>query len=459
MTKYILAGHFGNSDAAAHVLVAKQGERLKLLNLLAGRKSLKFGIGSAVNQLAKLNIYPSEVGLDLLVLAVMVHAADTRLNRIQTSQDAWTREIKLIIPVSEAELWSKSKTVLEKMLRFLTGDLWEVEFRPRPIGFQNLIPRKFNSPLIYSGISLFSGGLDSLIGAIDSLESGDLPLFVSHAGEGAVSSPQSNVFEKLSKAYSTKNIQRLRFPSARFPRNLFPDIGSENSTRGRSFLFFALGAFAGSGLKTKFDLRVPENGLIALNVPLDSTRLGSLSTRTTHPYYIHRWNELLGILNILGNTFNPYWNKTKGEMVAECKNQSFLKSIVHLSVSCAHPSAGRYQGGSMCHHCGHCVPCIIRRSAIRHAWQANEETTQYGLTDIWSRPLNSTKAEGIQIRAYQYAIANLNKNPNISSMLIHKPGPLLEDAEILNDLADTYKRGMKEVEAFLDGVVTTPLNT
>ncbi len=53
------------------------------------------------------------------------------------------------------------------------------------------------------------------------------------------------------------------------------DVGSENSTRGRSFLFFALGVFAGTGLGNGFVLRVPENGLIALNVPLDPLRLGS----------------------------------------------------------------------------------------------------------------------------------------------------------------------------------------
>jgi hypothetical protein len=459
MTKYVLAGCFGNADTEAYALAGTKDEQLKLLDFLVGKKSLRFGIGSAVKQLAKLNIYPSEVGLDILILAVMVQAADTRLNRIQTSQDAWTREIKLIVPVSNTELWSRSKDVLQQMLRFLTGDLWRIEFRARPDKFKNLIMRKFLLPHNYEGVSLFSGGFDSLVGAIDSLESGIVPLFVSHAGEGAVSSPQSAVFEKLLKAYPDKKINRLRFPSARFPKKLFLGIGTENSTRGRSFLFFALAAFAGSGLKESFDLRVPENGLIALNVPLDPTRLGSLSTRTTHPYYIHRWNELLKKLNISGNIFNPYWDKTKGEMVAECKNQEFLKSVAPLSVSCAHPSAGRYQGGIMHHHCGHCVPCLIRRAATRHAWKAGEDKTFYNLSDIHGRPLNSRKAEGVQIRAYQYAIANLNNKPNSVHALIHKPGPLLEDTKILNDLVEVYKRGMKEVESFLNGAVTAPLNT
>lgn len=38
-----------------------------------------------------------------------------------------------------------------------------------------------------------------------------------------------------------------------------------------------------TGMDNINELLVPENGLIALNVPLDETRVGSFSTRTTHP--------------------------------------------------------------------------------------------------------------------------------------------------------------------------------
>ena len=105
MTKFVLAGCFGAADAEANALAGAKDEHLKLLDFLVGKKSLRFGIGSAIKQLSKLNIYPSEVGLDLLMVAIMVQAADTRLNRVQTSQDAWTREIKIIVPVSDVELW------------------------------------------------------------------------------------------------------------------------------------------------------------------------------------------------------------------------------------------------------------------------------------------------------------------------------------------------------------------
>ena len=71
-----------------------------------------------------------------------------------------------------------------------------------------------------------------------------------------------------------------------FDQGLIKGVGSEDTTRGRSFLFFALATFAGTGLGGEFSVLVPENGLMALNVPLDPLRLGALSTRTTHPFYM-----------------------------------------------------------------------------------------------------------------------------------------------------------------------------
>src|SRR5258708_32609005 len=113
-----------------------------------------------------------------------------------------------------------------------------------------------------------------------------------------------------------------------YAKDLVKDSAVEETTRGRSFLFIAAGLFAGTGLNQPFTLRVPENGLIALNVPLDLLRLGSLSTRTTHPFYMARWNDLLAALGINGNVENPYWDRTKGEMVAGCANRALLKTLL-----------------------------------------------------------------------------------------------------------------------------------
>ena len=76
-----------------------------------------------------------------------------------------------------------------------------------------------------------------------------------------------SLFTGLKKHYAKSSFERLRVGMT-FKKGLVTDVGSEDSTRGRSFLFFALGVFAGTGLGCRFVLRVPENGLIALNVKL-----------------------------------------------------------------------------------------------------------------------------------------------------------------------------------------------
>ena len=168
-------------------------------------------------------------------------------------------------------------------------------------------------------------------------------------------------------------LKRLRVWT-NIPKGFVQDVELENTTRGRSFLFFAIGVLAGTGLDEPFILRAPENGLIAINVPLDPLRLGSLSTRTMHPFYIARWNDLLRQLEIPGRVENPYWNKTKGEMMMACANPEVLRHLISSSISCSSPTKARWiKHGT--EQCGFCLPCIIRRAAIEKFLGHKEDPT------------------------------------------------------------------------------------
>jgi hypothetical protein len=450
MRPHLIIGRFGPGDRTA--IPASQDEKITRLDLVAGKQSLDHGIGTALSDLRKLKVYPTEIGLDLLVLAAHVHAADTRISRTTESKDTWTRELRLVVPVSDPPRWNQTNPILVRMLNFLTGDRWIVGFRARPKKFARTVTRD-DAELIgpsFDSVNLFSGGLDSLIGAIDALEQGRIPLFVSHAGEGAVSKPQENCFDALQGHYKKDSLERLRV-WMNFSKTLVQGVAPEETTRGRSFLFFALGVFAGTGLARDFTLRVPENGLISLNVPLDPLRLGALSTRTTHQFYIARWNELLNRLGIRGAIENPYWDKTKGEMAAECGNPKLLKALVSHSMSCASPTKGRWQGHST-EHCGYCLPCIIRRAALRGVG----DTTKYTVDDLRAQVMDTTRAQGQQIRSFQYAVARLNAQPELARVLIHKPGPLYDHPERAGALAEVYRRGLAEVGALLQGVRARP---
>ena len=455
MRRHLIIGRLGPDDRTR--VPRADDEIVTRLEMVVGDRALGHGIGRALGDLARLGVFPTEVGVDLLVLAAHVHAADTRISRGSDSQDGWTREIRLVVPVADPARWTAAAPVFMRLLRFLTGDHWELGFRSRPRRFASIAPQRRPTLLDppFDDLALFSGGLDSLIGAIDSLEAGRTPLFISHAGEGATSDAQSTLFDALKAQYPGRSFDRLRLWMS-FPDGLVAGSAGENTTRGRSFLFFSAGVLAGSGLDRAFTLKCPENGLIAINVPLDPVRLGALSTRTTHPFYIARWNEALTALGVQGRIENPYWDRTKGEMVADCANNTLLRRIAATSLSCASPSKGRWQGLGV-QHCGYCLPCLIRRASLVTGFAPDPDPTVYTVDDLTARPLNTREPEGVQIRSFQLAINRLRARPALASFLIHKPGPLSDESPARQAaLADVYRRGMGELAIVLAGVRTTP---
>jgi len=452
MRRHIVAGHFGPTDPPR--LPRVPGVVNTKIDLVSSNSRLDHGIDGALAELSAIGIFPSEIGVDLLVLAALSHAADTRISRETESQDTWTREIELVVPVSDSHLWQRVAGLMANMLDFLSGDRWTFTFRPRPDRFAQIakIRAEGSPPSNFNCLSLFSGGLDSLIGAIDLLHAGVASLFISHAGEGATSGAQAACFEALQAQYQTRCFSRLRM-WMNFPLETVRNVASEKTTRARSFLFFAIGVFAGTGLGRPFTIRVPENGFIALNVPLDILRLGALSTRTTHPYYMARWNELLTNLGVQGRIENPYWDKTKGEMVQACADQALLRRLVPKSLSCASPAKARWQGHPV-QHCGYCLPCLIRRASIEKAWGQGNDPTTYTLSDLRAVNLDPNQAEGQQIRAFQFAVARIRSKPGIEKILVHKPGSLNDVKGSVDDLAAVYRRGMEEIAVILDGVQT-----
>ncbi len=101
---------------------------------------------------------------DLLRVCMAVVAADHAVHR-RDAQDGWTREIELEIPVEDSSLWTSHSSSIEKMLKFLTGDLWILHFkRARASLGQDQHEARY---LPGNTVSLLSGGADSLVGALE----------------------------------------------------------------------------------------------------------------------------------------------------------------------------------------------------------------------------------------------------------------------------------------------------
>ena len=287
--------------------------------------------------------------------------------------------------------------------------------------------------------------MDSLISTISLQEQGKNVLLAAHANEPLVKSAQLNIIRKLDEKYPDTRHSLVDLWTE-IPQDLITEGGQENTTRSRSFLFIAFAVFIASGTANLKELIIPENGLIAINVPMDSMRVGAHSTRTTHPYYLSLWNELIGNLSFGITMKNPFWNKTKGEMADECLNKEFLYQLMPLSMSCSSPAKERFQGIPP-QHCGFCLPCIIRRAAMHKAF-AKDDTT-YAEPSVKDMVNDREKERGKQMRSIQYAIQRVKDDPEFANYAILKPGPLDKDEKYLDELADVYYRGLMEVDQWI----------
>ncbi|HXL86384.1 MAG TPA: Qat anti-phage system QueC-like protein QatC [Gemmatimonadaceae bacterium] len=422
------------------------------IRFVDGDRRLAFGLGQMMDQLTQRGIHPSDNAVDLAILAATVTAADTRISRASESQDTWTREIDLYIPVAEPGVWSAHVALLERILRFLTGDHWRLFFRSRHSGNQKIIqtPKELMVPP-FTSVCLFSGGLDSFVAAIDLLAAKENPLFVSHYWDASTSS-QELCAHRIGAVYGDMASRHVR-ARVGFPNDLVKGSEPEKTTRSRSFLFLALAALAASGLASP-TIYIPENGLISLNVPLDPLRLGAWSTRTTHPFYLARWQELLDRLGISSIISNAYRFQTKGEMLSGCANLALLKQFVGETISCSSVTKARWKGLKL-GHCGYCTPCLIRRAAIEAA--LGQDPTPYSLPKLAAKPLDGKKAESEHVRSFQLMARRLSSQGGIEHVLVHKPGPLSDyPAKDIAAYAGVFKRGVEEVHALVHKVVVRP---
>jgi 7-cyano-7-deazaguanine synthase in queuosine biosynthesis len=431
------------------VRVRERASKVTELRFVDGKRRLGHGIGQMLGQLALRGMYPSEIAIDLAILAATVTAADTRISRSADAQDSWTREIDLYVPVAEPERWAANSGLIERILNFLTGDIWRIIFRPRQKGMDTLIDRPSELiGAIFDSVSLFSGGLDSFVGAIDLLEANRNTLFVSHYRDASTKS-QETCATRLGKVYGDLSPRHVR-ANVSFDRNDMADMGVETTTRGRSFIFFALASLAASALGGVTPIHVPENGLISLNVPLDPLRLGAWSTRTTHPFYMARWQNLLDNLELGARLLNPYRFKTKGEMLSACRNKAFLKKTVDVTISCSSIAKARWKGLPP-GHCGYCTPCLIRRASIHAAF--GNDPTQYSIPDLNARALDARQAESADVRAFKMMGRRLAQAPALAEILVHKTGPLADySADEIAEYAAVFRRGIVEVSTIVDDV-------
>lgn len=321
--------------------------------------------------LAKLGPVPA-LNSDFVRLALTVFATDHSVLRRGGGSNWNARDLFISVPVSNPSLWAGVHGELVEAINFLTGDKWTLEFT-------QATPVQQNASLVADSsarVVLLSGGADSGTGAAYSaaqLGVTQTHTLVSHASSGAASGPQTLLHNELERMFPGRQSAHHRVFLSRGKKRLDgTNYKVEPSSRSRSFLFLSLGLAVAA--QSGSPLWIPENGFASLNPPMGPERLGSLSTRTTQPWFLWRVSEILSSIGAHGHIENPFQLKTKGEMFADLASalgRDEASAYLSKTNSCSHTDQNfqRVPSGT---HCGVCFGCIVRRASFKAAGLADQ---------------------------------------------------------------------------------------
>ena len=391
---------------------------------------------------------PGVSSLDFLLIASTCYAIDKNVSR-EKSPDNWTREFDVEIPVVNPDIWSQVGPDLMNAMNFLTGDIWNFSFKE--VGVQLYrIPyhrrRRWRRLPEFSlckkprSICLFSGGLDSAVGAVDLLkkEAKCPVLLIGHYDTPGAKTTQQLLFRSIRSVYDRDRVGLLQMRVSNRPQE-----AEETSLRSRSLVFMALGICAAGCFGENIPLYTPENGLIAINIPLSPSRSGSCSTRTMHPYFLGRLQALLKGIGINNPIVNPFQFKTKGESLNECLDPDVINSIARTTVSCSHPSRRQNWKRKSANNCGYCIPCIIRRAALHKIGIDNGK--DYGI-DICEGEIKVTDQNDSadDLRAIVNFIRSGFDNIKLKRAIVQ-----ISPVDSLNEISSVAERGFKEIMKLL----------
>ena len=391
----------------------------------------------------------SPKAFDFLSIALSVVTADVFVLRAN-APNRFARSIELTTSVQDPMFWATQAANLERTLGFLTGDNWSMSFvgdgrlAPMPTSRKGLRQRIRLQDA--NCVCLFSGGLDSLLGAIDLIEDANRsPFLVSRESTG------DKQFQTYLRSFLPTRPHLGANDASQGPEDQYGTYPREDTTRARSLLFLAMGACVASAIANRngllfsagsIPLYIPENGLIALNPPLSPRRIGALSTRTAHPEFLSGIQQILDAGDIPATIENPFRHMTKGEMLSGNSNVSLAHRLASNTVSC-----GRWKRKRM--QCGHCVPCLIRRAAF-HASGVDDRTNYWlgDLDQVMDKP--DRRADVLSV---VYAIKR--SRTESTARWIIRSGTLPTDANERTQLLQVAERGLDELAAFIrsEGVV------
>jgi len=308
---------------------------------------------------------------DLILIASYVLAADQAVKRGDADDTdmgkKWRRTFRFVIGVECPDLWTAPEMaqLLVRTLGFLSDDYYTFEFQQgtiRPHEQLSLANPKGEPFLSWDHVEevvLFSGGLDSLAGAVEQfVRDKRSVILVSHRSATKTVKTQRDLISDMRELAPDRVLPHVGIQVVRHDNSL----RKERTQRSRSFLYAAI-AGAVAHLIGKRRINFYENGVVALNLPVSRQVVGAKATRTAHPKVLKGFAQILSL--VAGETFevrNPFELKTRAEVIqhlADCGGEKLIK----YAVSCAYVTSKTRRHP----HCGVCSQCVDRQFSMRAA--------------------------------------------------------------------------------------------
>ena len=309
---------------------------------------------------------------DLLDVVMAVYAADRRSPRDFRGAASGQRSISIRVGVRNPDLWETPEMAheLQELLYWLSEDEWSFELVRRRTAPSSAESERFLFPLPPEPpvtVSLFSGGLDSLAGLAARAQEGSNGSYVLVSGytHNRLAHQQRLQVDLIRSAWRhgelLKEAPEIRHVAV--PLGIRKSTGhqKEPSQRMRALVFLTLGV--ATALQAGADtLWIYENGIGALNLPLNETQLGVDNYRGVHPRSLMLAEDFLRLaLEQTVNIRNPFLFSTKARMCKALVLSGLAEAVVH-TVSCdGFPQRIRNQPSQ----CGHCTSCILRQQSLQ----------------------------------------------------------------------------------------------
>ena len=331
--------------------------------------------------------------LDLLEIAAYVFAGDRltlRGSKNTVEYHSWARNLHYVMRVRDHAFWSRSdvQDALRAALLFMTGDQsYDFTFQP---GHSTPPADLFDSEVFQVesadslSVMLFSGGLDSLAGAVQRLEeTNDRVCLVSHqSSQPSIVRTQGSLVKALQGEYPG------RVHHYRFRTNLRRIRAKEETQRTRSFLYGSI-AFAIAHTFGRDRVFVYENGITSLNFTRRDDLLNARASRTTHPQTLGRLAQLFSIIAERPISMEtPFLWKTKSDVV-DVLIASGFGHLIPSSVSCSHT----FKSETNATHCGECFQCIDRRIGAYGAQAEKHDHSGLYANDIIGKAISNAESK------------------------------------------------------------------